>query len=73
MKTRTQHIQWCKERALAYLANGSKQEAFSSMASDIEKHPETSGHIGVMLGMAQMMGDMLETNDQMRDFINGFI
>lgn len=69
--TRTEHLQWCKDRALQYLP-GTPEQAFASMASDLQKHPETEGHIGVQLGMMQMMTGMLKDHESMRRFIEGF-
>jgi hypothetical protein len=42
------------------------------MASDLGKHPETSDHIGIQLGMMQMIGGMLSTPRDMRKFIEDF-
>jgi hypothetical protein len=70
--TRQQHLDWCKRRALEYVDAGDLQDAFSSMASDLSKHPETVGHTGIELGMLQLMGGMLSTPEQMRQFIEGF-
>lgn len=68
--TRTEHIEWCKKRALAYLPEG-PQAAFTSMMSDLGKHDETANHIGVKLGMQLISGD-LKSVDGMRAFIEGF-
>lgn len=72
MTTRAEHLAWCKERALQYCDAGNPQEAFASMASDLGKHPETQGHIGLQLGMMQMMTGGLLTVREMRSFIEGF-
>lgn len=69
--TREEHMKWCKERALEYV-DTDPQGAYASMASDLQKHPETAGHVGIELGMMQMMGGMLSTPEQMRHFIEGF-
>lgn len=69
--TRSEHVQWCKDRALAYLPSDPNQ-AFASMASDLQKHPETEGHICVQLGMMQMMTGGLSDASSMRKFIEGF-
>ena len=69
---RAEHLEWCKKRALEYVDNGDVQGAFASMASDLQKHDGTSGHIGVQLGMLQLMGGMLNGPDDMRRFIEGF-
>lgn len=39
--TRSEHLQWCKDRALEYLDRGDLQHAFASMVSGMSKHEET--------------------------------
>jgi hypothetical protein len=70
--TREKHLAWCKQRALEYVDNGDIQQAYTSMASDLNKHPETEGHTGIQLGMMLMMSGHLSTDDEMREFIEGF-
>lgn len=70
--TRRQHLDWCKERALAELENGPTHLAFASMASDMRKHPETAGHIAIELGMQMLVAGFLSTKAEMREFIEGF-
>lgn len=69
--TRQEHLEWCKQRALEYV-DTDPQGAFTSIVSDLGKHPETAGHLGIQLGMMQLIGGMLNTPAQMRDFIEGF-
>lgn len=40
---REQHLRWAKERALEYLDEGELANAYTSMASDLTKHPELKG------------------------------
>ena len=70
--SRQEHMEWCKRRAMEYVDAGDVQQAFASMASDLGKHPETQEHIGITLGMMQLMGGMLATPHAMRQFIEGF-
>ena len=71
--TREEHMQWCKERALEYLKNhGDASGAMVSMMSNLRKHPETENHIGIQLGMMEMMAGRLSTPDEVRRFIGGF-
>lgn len=70
--TRTEHMLWAKKRALQYVEDGNLKEAYSSIASDLQKHDETANHIGIQLGMMQMISGMLDTKASMRDFINRF-
>ena len=69
---RQEHLQWCKDRALKYVDNGDLRNAFASMSSDMQKHPETEKHPAIALGMQMMMTGMLNTPGEMRKFIKGF-
>lgn len=70
--SRTDHLAWCKKRALEYVDAGDLNQAYESMVSDMRKHPETENHAALDLGMMLLMGGHLRTAQQMRDFINGF-
>ena len=70
--TRTQHIQWCKDRAIEYVNEGNLQDAYTSMASDLGKHPETEGHSAIQIGMIMLMTGQLSTTSKMKKFILGF-
>lgn len=70
--SRADHLVWCKERALEYVDAGDLQQAFASIASDLNKHPETADHPGVKLGMMLLMSGHLSTPDAMRDHIEGY-
>jgi len=70
--TRTEHLEWCKQRALEYVAAGDFNQAFASMGSDLGKHPETENHSGIRLGMMLLMSGNLDTAQAMKKFIEGF-
>lgn len=70
--SRSDHLEWCKKRALECLDQGDIQGAFASMASDLGKHEETSDHVGIQLGIMLMMGGNLSTEQEMRKFIEDF-
>lgn len=70
--TRTEHLEWCKKRALEYVDVGDLQQSFASMGSDLNKHPETEGHSAIQFGMMLLMSGKLSTPHEMRDFIKGF-
>ena len=72
MSERVEHLAWCKQRALEYVDAGDIQQAFTSMASDLNKHPGTEGHSGIKLGMMMLMGGHLSKPAEMRSFIEGF-
>lgn len=69
---RNEHLEWCKARALEYLDNNDLNNAYGSMASDLNKHPETENHSGIQLGMGLLMGGHLDTREKMQKFIEGF-
>jgi len=69
---REEHLNWCKKRALAYVEAGDIQQAFTSMASDLNKHPDTHNHSAIKLGMSLLAGGYLSTSLQMKEFIEGF-
>lgn len=70
--TRTEHLDWCKSRALEYVNSGDLKNAWASMCSDLNKHPETEGHISIQLGMMLVMTNELSTKLKMQEFIEGF-
>ncbi len=39
-RSRDEHLAWAKQRALKYLDSGDLANAYTSMASDLRKHPE---------------------------------
>lgn len=41
MTTRTEHLEWCKGRALAHVKQGELPQALASMVGDLGKHEET--------------------------------
>lgn len=69
--TRSEHLQWCKDRALAYLPHA-PQNAIESMLSDLGKHDGTKNHCGIELGMMLIMGGHLVAGLEARRFIEGF-
>jgi len=68
---RSEHLRWCKTRALEYVKTGDLEEAFASMISDLGKHEETHGALIIDLGFTLKIGGHLATTQQMKDWING--
>ncbi len=68
--TRSEHIQWCKDRALEYCDKGDLRLAYMSMASDLQKHDETNNHSAIRVGMVMFVRGVLNTDSKMRKFIN---
>jgi hypothetical protein len=72
MRTRDEHLEGCKRRALEYLDRGECANAITSMLSDLSKHPETKGageHMA-LLGMHYIVHKV--SPQECRDFIKGF-
>lgn len=70
--TRQEHLDWSKKRAIEILDTGDTTGAYTSMASDLGNHPETAGHIAIQMGMQLLITNNLDTQDKMRNFIEGF-
>ncbi len=69
---RSEHLQWCKDRALAYVDDGKLPDAIGSMLSDLGKHPETAKHVAIGLTGMLMFGGYLNEVDEVRRHIEGF-
>lgn len=70
--SRTDFLDWARDRAEPYLERGMVQDAFTAFASDLEKHPKTKNHPALMLGLQQLVCGRLATVEAMRNFLAGF-
>lgn len=71
LETRQQHIDWVKKRALELAQAGHVIKAMDSIASDLQKHPETKGHLAPEFGLQLYMAGKISTPEQMIEFIEG--
>lgn len=69
--TREEHLQWCKDQALAYLKENNVKDAIASMISDMTKHPGTAGYPS-MLNQLGLMYVLQNDNEGARRWIEGF-
>jgi len=72
MKTRKEHLEWCKQRAFELIESGDLKGAFASFMSDMGKHPEASNHLALEMGMTLLLSNNLSTAIQMQNWIVGF-
>jgi len=72
MDKRSEHLQWCKDRAIEYVDNGDLKNAFASFQSDMSKNNETADHIALQMGTMLLLSGNLDNDHQMREWINGF-
>ena len=72
LTTRHEHLEWCKQRALEYVAVDELQQAVASMMSDLGKDASTAGHMGIELGMKMLMSGLLSSEREVRKWITGF-
>jgi hypothetical protein len=72
--TRTEHLQWCKDRAMALVERGELVDAVASMMSDIGKHDETAKAIPAtaVLGLLAAQQAQHGDRDGVVRFIKGF-
>jgi hypothetical protein len=71
MRTREQHLQWCKDTAMKYWRDGDLENACGSMVSDLAKHPETKDMNWAILSLG-MIYVCQRDYDGMRRWIEGF-
>lgn len=70
---RDEYLQSCKNRALAYLDAGDAKMGFTSMLSDLRKHPETAHHKKAELGvMFMIVPGWIDRPLAVRRWIEGF-
>jgi hypothetical protein len=73
MTDRDEHLALCKKRALEYLDANDPVQAFTSMLSDLRKHPELENHIGCRMGvMMMMLPGWISNPAEVRRWIVGF-
>jgi hypothetical protein len=70
--TRAEYMKWSKDRALKLLEDGKPEQAWTSMVSDLNKHPETAGHIGIKMGINLLAANLMSTPAQIKKFIEDF-
>lgn len=72
---RQQHLNWCKQRAMEYVASGDLLEAVTSMMSDLTKHPETAkSSDGVLAAIGLLARQQAQSSDRagVVRYIQGF-
>lgn len=70
---RDEHLAWSKKRALEYLDRGEVSEGFTSMLSDLRKHPELENHKGAEIGvMFMLLPGWIDNPVEVRRWIEGF-
>jgi hypothetical protein len=72
IRTRAEHLAWCKERALECVDRRELSEAVASMLSDLSKHPETRESAGGAFALLGMAAVLSKSSDEVRRFITGF-
>jgi hypothetical protein len=71
--TRDEHLEWAKKRALEYLDANDPAQGFTSMMSDLSKHPELKEHVGMRIGVGYMMlPGWIQNTSEVRRWIVGF-
>lgn len=72
MRSRAEHLAWCKSRAHEIADQGDCEGAVASMASDINKHEETRMDSATLalLSMSVLMGS--PDRERVKHWIDGF-
>ena len=73
--TRSEHMNWCKERALVELEHSGPASAIASMKSDFSKHPSTANNpsldMMVTIAMVQLMQGQFN-KQKAKEWVEGF-
>jgi hypothetical protein len=73
MMARDEHLEWAKRRALEYVEAGEPSQGFTSMLSDLRKHPELEDHPGNDIGVGFMcIPGWIQNREEVRRWIVGF-
>ena len=72
MRSREEHLAFCKTRAREYLACMELENAVTSMLSDLQQHPETKLPEGSPLAMLGVLAAASSDPSEVRRFIEGF-
>lgn len=74
MRTRQEHLQACKDRAMEYVNEGDLLQAVTSMMSDLTKHPETSVLSGALATLGFIAAQQAQEGDRagVVRYIQGF-
>jgi hypothetical protein len=73
MTPRDEFLEECKKRALEYLDANDPRQAFTSMLSDLRKHPELENHPGGTIGVGFMcLPGWIDNRVEVRRWIVGF-
>jgi hypothetical protein len=71
MRSREEHLEWCKKRALEYLDRGDVENAIASMGSDLGKHEDFTGIVNKLMPLALFYA-INNDYDGARRWIEGF-
>ena len=73
MSTRSEHIEWCKQRAREYYRRGEPDNALLSMIRDLDRHPETAGHQAARVALIlRGMAEHSSTQSDVLEFIDNY-
>lgn len=71
MKTREEHLQACKDHAMAYWREGDLENACASMVSELNQHEETKHNNEYLLALG-IIHVVNKDYEGMRSWIEGF-
>ena len=72
MKSRSDHLEWCKQRARECCERGDPLDGLHSMGRDLEKHPDTAGNPWVHLWLSTAMPGKISSKADVLKFIDDY-
>lgn len=71
MRTREEHLQWCKDQAMADWRTGNLQDAVATMVGRLNDHPETKNFNAYLLSLGIIYVTQHD-HEGVRRWIEGF-
>jgi len=68
-RTRQEHLSWAKQRSIEYARACELLKAINSIASGLQKHPETKEHPAPELALQLYLAGKLPSTEEMIKFI----
>ena len=72
MRTRDEHIDWCKQRARERCERGDMLGALHSMGRDLTKHKDTKGHPWIHLWLSAVTPHKISSKADVLKFIDDY-
>ena len=73
--TRTMHLSWCKDKAIAEIDDGHPEQitqALQTLIADLGNHPETKHHPLIAIATLEAFGGHINSKEELERLLSGF-